>query len=235
MNEASDKRPSDPIPAVPAVAFFDLDGTLVIGQTQVLLVRFLRRAGVVGRVFLLATGLWFLAYKAGLVKVTQQTRDKGARVFKGLTEQEVEELMVRFAAEIMVPRLHPAASSALAEHLAEGDRVVVLSAALEPVVEALCRRLGVSDYVGAPCEIAERVGGGRYTGRLSGPTPYGDEKARVAAGFMERWGADPADCWAYADHDTDLALLNSVGHPVVVNPRAALLAKAQRDGWPILP
>jgi HAD superfamily hydrolase (TIGR01490 family) len=231
MNEASDIPPLDPTPTAPAVAFFDLDGTLVIGQTQVLLIRFLRRDGVVGRIFLLAAGLWFLAYKAGLVKVTQQSREKGALVLKGLTEQEVEGLMVRFADQIMVPRLHPAASSALAEHLAEGDLVVVLSAALEPVVRALCRRLGVVDYVGTPCEIE----GGRYTGRLSGPIPYGDEKARLAGGFMERWGADPADCWAYADHDTDVALLHSVGHPVAVNPRPALLATAQLAGWPILP
>lgn len=231
MKETSDRRPPDPIPAVPTVAFFDVDGTLVIGQTQVLLVKFLRRAGVVSRIFLFATGLWFLAYKAGLVKVTQRSREKGALLLKGLTWKEVEGLMVHFADQVMIPRLHPAASSALAEHLAEGDRVVVLSAALEPVVRALCRRLGVADYVGAQCEIEE----GRYTGRLSGPTPYGDEKARVAAGFMERWGADPADCWAYADHDTDLALLRLVGHPMAVNPSSALLATAQRAGWPILP
>lgn len=226
---------TDPTAVVPAVAFFDLDGTLVTGQTQVLLVKFLRRVGVVGRIFLLATGLWFLAYKAGLVKVTQQSREKGALVLKGLSEQEVERLMTRFADEIMVPRLHPAASSALAEHQAEGDRVVVLSAALEPVVKALCRRLRVIDYVGAPCEVGRSGESERYTGRLSGPTPYGDEKARIAAGFMERWGADPADCWAYGDHDTDLALLHSVGHPVAVNPRPGLLATARLAGWPILP
>lgn len=147
-------------------------------------------------------------------------------MLKGLTESEVERLLTRFADEIMVPRLHPGASSALADHLATGDRVVVLSAALEPVVKALCRRLSVVDYFGAECEV-ER---GRYTGRLSGPTPYGDEKARVAAVFVRRWGADPAGCWAYADHETDLALMHSVGHPVAVNPKPALLATARGAG-----
>ncbi|MFH0916738.1 MAG: HAD-IB family hydrolase [bacterium] len=217
------------------MAFFDLDGTLVIGQTQALLVKFLHGAGVVSLPFLLATGLWFLAYEAGLVKVTQQSREKGAQVLKGLTEPEVERLMIRFTDEIMVPRLHPAASSALAEHQATGDRVVVLSAALEPVVKALCRRLSVVDYVGAECEVDKEGDRGSYTGRLAGTMPYGDEKARVAAGFMRRWGAEPSDCWAYADHDTDLALMQSVGHPVAVNPKPALLAIAKDAGWPILP
>ena len=235
MNEWSDREPPRQAGSTRAVAFFDLDGTLVIGQTQALLVRFLRRAGVIGRAFLLATGLWFLAYRAGLVKVTQESREKGAVVLKGLTEQEVEELMTTFTDEVMVPRLHPEAANALAKHLFEGDRVVVLSAALEPVVKALCKRLSVAEYVGAQCEVRQIADEKRYTGRLSGPTPYGDEKARLAAGFMERWRADPASCWAYADHETDLALLSSVGHPVAVNPKPGLRASARIAGWPVLP
>lgn len=214
-----------------SVAVFDLDGTLVAGQTQVMLVKFLRREGVVSRAFLLGTGVWFLAYKAKLVKVTEASRQKGSEMFKGLSEADVDRLMDRFTDEEMMPRLHPAAAAALAEHAAEGDRVVVVSAALEPLVKTLCARLGVGHYAGAPCEVVD----GRYTGRLSGTTPYAAEKALRAGEFMARWGADPADCWAYADHDTDLPLLQSVGHPVAVRPRPRLRAEAQRLGWPVLP
>ena len=234
MKGAEDNQPSESGllgPTVsPAVAFFDLDGTLVAGQTTLLLVVFLRRAGVVSGTFLLGTGLWFLAYKAGLVTVTEKSRSKSASVLKGLAAIEIEELMKRFTEEVMAPRLHRAALAALAEHLAAGDRVVVLSAALDPVVRALCERLHVADHVGASCE----VDGDRYTGRLNGSIPYGDEKARVAAGYMERWGADPCACWAYADHETDIALLRSVGHPVAVNPKPPLLEIAERSGWSIL-
>ena len=66
---------------------------------------------------------------------------------------------------------------------------------------------GCADYAGARCEIVD----GRYTGRLKGPIPYGGEKARVAARFIAEHGADPADCWAYADHDTDIELLRFGG------------------------
>ena len=212
------------------VAVFDLDGTLVVGQTQVLLTRFLRKAGVVSRTFVLGTGLWFLAYKTGLVKVTQASRAKGAQVLAGLPEGRVTELMDRFNAEVMVPRLHPASTAALGRHQARGDLVVVVSAALDPLVEALCRHLGVSQYAGARCAIAD----GRYTGELLGPIPYSAEKARVASRFIAACGAEAGDCWAYADHDTDLDLLHSVGHPVAVNPRPGLRSEAERQGWPIL-
>ena len=213
-----------------AVAIFDLDGTLVVGQTQVLMVRFLRKARVVSRFFVVGTALWFLAYKAGLVKVTQASREKGGEVLTGLLEEEVDALMARFTDEVLVPRLHPAATAALAEHQAEGDVVVVVSAALLPLVEALCRRLDVTEYAGARCEVVD----GHYTGRLLGPIPYAGEKARVAERFIAEQGADPADCWAYADHDTDIELLRFVGHPVAVNPRPGLRAEAERQGWPIL-
>lgn len=214
-----------------AVAFFDLDGTLVVGQTTLLLVRFLRKERIVSRTFLLGTGLWFLGYRVGLVKVTERSRSQGARVFAGRSIEEVDGLMDRFTEEALVSRFHPAATAALAEHQAAGDRVVVISAALEPVVGAVCRRLGVTDFVGTVCEI----GRGRYLGRLVSPSPHAEEKARVAAEYLDRWAVDAADCWAYADHGSDMTLLQSVGHPVAVNPRPELLAAAQASGWPVLP
>ncbi len=213
-----------------SLAFFDLDGTLVVGQTTLLLVKFLRKVGIVSRTFLVGTGLWFLLYKAGLIRVSARSREKGAGVFEGLSEVEVEKLMTRFTEEVLVPRFHPAATAALAKHLAEGDRVVIVSAALEPIVKALSARLDVPDYVGTGCEIV----GGRYSGRLTGANPHAEEKVRFALAYMTECGADPSDCWAYADHDTDLALLESVGHPVAVNPRAELRKAAERAGWPIL-
>ena len=212
------------------MVFFDLDGTLVVGQTTLLLVKFLRRAGIVSRTFLLGTGLWFLGYKFGLLKATERSRNHGARVFAGRGETEVDDLMERFTDEVLAPRFHAAATAALSEHMAEGHRVVLISAALEPVVKAVCSRLGVTDYVGTACEIEA----GYYSGRLLGPSPHADEKRRVAARYMKDWGVDSRACWAYADHGSDLGLLQSVGHPVAVNPKPELLEVAQRSGWPIL-
>jgi HAD superfamily hydrolase (TIGR01490 family) len=210
-----------------SVAVFDLDGTLVVGRTEVLMIRFLRKERVISRRFYAGKVWWFLQFKTGLVKLTPELRAKSADVLKGM---EVETVKARFAEEVMLPRLHPGAAAALAEHQAEGDEVVVVSAALEPVVEALCARLGVTTYAGVMCEAAD----GRYTGTVWGPAPYGPEKAKVAARFIAKAGADPAHCWAYADQEADLALLRSVGHPVAVNPSPGLRAEAEKLGWPIL-
>jgi len=222
---------SDPQEPHRSVAFFDLDGTLVLGQTQVLLMKFMRQAGVVGWGYQIGAALWFIAYKLKLVKLTRKARERGAAMFKGLTEAEAEQAMSRFAEEVMAPRLHAGVIEALDRHKARGHRVVILSAALDPVVKALCHRVEADDCVGAACEVAH----GRYTGRIDGPIPHANEKTRIAASYMARCGAAVADCWAYGDHESDLPLLRWVGHPVAVNPHPRLLAAAQRAGWPILP
>ena len=227
----SDRPAATAARPVAGVAFFDLDGTLVDGQTTLLLVKFLRKVGVVSRAYLVGTGLWFVGYKLRLLKVNERTRNRVSVVFEGRSEAEVERLVERFTEEELVPRFNPAATAALSEHRAEGDRVVLISAAMEPVVKAVCRRLGVMDFVGTVCEVHE----GRYTGRMVGASPHADEKERIAEAYMRRWGVDAAECWAYADHGSDLALLRSVGHPVAVNPKPELLAEARRAGWPILP
>lgn len=235
MKSLTEEPPSvidaaDPRPADPAVAFFDLDGTLVTGQTTLLLVRFLRKEGIVTRRFMLGTALWFVGYKLGVVRVNERTRHQGARVFVGRSVVEIEQLMRRFADEVLAPRFNPRALEALSKHQSDGDHLVVISAALVPVVKAVCDCLGVDDFVGSACEIRDGV----YRGRLDGPSPHGDEKQEVATAYMRQWGAEPMHCWAYADHGSDITLLRSVGHPVAVDPKPQLLKFAREAGWPVL-
>lgn len=212
------------------IAFFDLDGTLVIGQTQQLLVSFLRSRGEIGLPYLLGVGLWFAAYKLGLVEPTDRLRERGGMLLQGRTTGEVRTLMDEFTDRRLAPRLHPGAVNALTMHEAAGDRVVILSAALEPLVEGLARRLGVREWVATEMEIE----GDRYTGRIRGRSMYGDQKVMAARRLLEESGVDSAACAAYADHDTDRSLLELVGRPVAVHPKPGLLEVARERGWTVL-
>src|SRR5660397_84425 len=189
------------------LAFFDLDGTLVVGQTQRLLVTFLREKGMIGLGFLLGTGIWFILYRMGLVKATDRARARAGELFAGMNVQEVDTRMDEFAGEELVPRLHAGA------------------------LNALGRAVGVKDCEGTRLERKDGI----YTGQVIGRPLYGSEKARVARAYLEGQGADPGGCSAYADHETDVDLLRLVGTPVAVNPRRELQALAEESGWRILP
>ncbi|MHB1343055.1 MAG: HAD family hydrolase [Thermoleophilia bacterium] len=213
-----------------AIAFFDLDGTLVVGQTQRLLVSFLRRRGMVSLRFVVGVALWFVAYRLGLVKATDRARARGAELVAGHRVDEIEDLMDVFAVQVLQPRLHEGAVDALRLHQQRGEDVVIVSAALAPVVDALGRLLGVQDCEGTPLAVSDGV----YTGRLAGRAVYGPEKVRVAREHLAARGVDPARCAAYADHETDVELLEAVGVPVAVSPRPVLAAIARERGWRIL-
>src|SRR5660398_227269 len=189
------------------LAFFDLDGTLVVCQAQRLLVTFLREKGMIGLGFLLGTGIWFILYRMGLVKATDRARARAGELLAGMNVQEVDTLMDEFAGEELVQRLHAGA------------------------VNALGRALGFKDCEGTRLERKDGI----YTGQVIGRPLYGSEKTRVARAYLEGQGADPGGCSAYADHETDVDLLRLVGTPVAVNPRRELQALAEESGWRILP
>lgn len=214
-----------------AIAFFDLDGTLVVGQTQRLLVSYLRTRNMVSGRFMFGVALWFVAYRLGLVKATERARARGAELVAGHRVDEIAILMDRFAAEVLEPRLHSGAVEALRAHQARGDDVVIVSAALAPVVDALGRLLGVRDCEGTPLAVSGNV----YSGGLAGKAVYGAEKVRVAQTYLTARGVDPHRCSAYADHETDVDLLQLVGDPVAVNPRPALAVIARERGWRVVP
>jgi phosphoserine phosphatase len=75
---------------------------------------------------------------------------------------------------------------------------------------------------------------GVYTGRLDGPFAYGEGKADRLRTFAAERGIDLAQSWAYTDAVSDLPMLETVGHPVAVNPDAELAEVAKREGWEVL-
>jgi len=224
------ETPAPPPSPTPPLAFFDLDGTLVKGNTQQYLIKFLWRRGMAPLPFLIGTLVWFAAYKLGLVHPTDKARSRAAALFADLSVEELARLMDDFCEVELAPRLNPSTLAALAHHKAAGDRVIILSAAVEPLVRALADRLGVEEISASPLGVED----GRMTGELGGQLLYAERKVDVAREALAATGADPSACYAYADHETDLLLLQLVGHPVAVRPKSGLLKVARAAGWPVL-
>jgi HAD superfamily hydrolase (TIGR01490 family) len=125
----------------------------------------------------------------------------------------------------LLAKSFPAAIARVRKHRALGHRTVLITGALDFVVEPLrplfdeivCARLSQAD--------------GRYTGRLAELPPIGEARALVLADYAEAEGLELAESMAYADSASDLPMLEAVGFPVAVNPEAKLAAIARRRGW----
>ncbi|MCZ7584702.1 MAG: HAD-IB family phosphatase [Deltaproteobacteria bacterium] len=116
------------------------------------------------------------------------------------------------------------------EHRRRGDVLVIISASVDYLLEQPFNALSFDHLL---CTRLETGPDGLGTGRPVGRVCVGPEKRVRAMEFAAAEGIDLAASTAYADHHSDLALLEAVGHPVAVRPTAPLRRIAQERGWEI--
>ena len=215
------------------ITAFDLDGTLLDGQSGSLILKYLTRRGFIKPRTFLAAVWWGIRYKLHLPLRQAEPRELIFGDLRHLTPQQIDQLMQEFHDDVMVPRYRKAGIEVLRRHVEAGKHVALISATFDQVAQASRRYLG--------CEVAlatfmERDAQGNYTGRVQGEVTAGDEKVvRLRAWANETFGADGWEVVsAYSDHYTDLTMLELATWPNAVNPGPTLRREADRREWPIL-
>jgi len=216
---------------VAAAAFFDLDRTLLRRSAALALAGSFRERGLISRRQLLHAAAWqllFVARGAGHEAVRRGAED-GLRILTGSTPDELRSLVAAALEPVLRPLVYAEPLRLVERHRARGERVFVVSATLQEIVEAIAEDLGFDGALGTLCEVRD----GRYTGRALRAL-HAEAKAVCVRELAEREGLDLAECTAYSDSHTDLPFLEAVGHPVAVNPDRELRRIAADRGWPVL-
>lgn len=218
-------------PAGPAIgAFFDLDGTLVAGFTGVVMTqdRLRRRQMSVGEfIGMVQAGL---NHQLGRSEF-EDLIGKGARMLRGNSLDDVDELAERLFVQKIVGRIYPEMREIVRAHMARGHTVVLSSSALTVQVEPVARFLGIDNVLSNKFEIDDD---GLITGEVQRPIIWGPGKARAVQEFAAANDIDLSRSYFYADGDEDVALMYLVGNPRPTNPAGKMAAVAAKRGWPIL-
>jgi HAD superfamily hydrolase (TIGR01490 family) len=138
---------------------------------------------------------------------------------------QIDEDAAEMFSDLILAKSFPAAMRRVREHRAVGHRTVLITGALDFVVEPL--RPLFDDIVCAEMEQRNGV----YTGGMTAVPPTGEARAQVLADYAEAEGLRLSESVAYADSTSDLPLLEAVGFPVAVNPETRLSALARKRGW----
>ena len=181
------------------LALFDFDGTITTKGTYPGFVRFAvpRRRKIVGGVILSPL---IVAYRWRLVSDGAIRRAISRVAFWGDAPDRLRALGERYVADVLPALIRPAALERIAWHRARGDRVVIVSAALDVYLEPWCRKLGV-DLICTQLEVRD----GRLTGRYACGDCCGQEKARR---IRERYAfEDYAAVYGYGDTEEDREML----------------------------
>jgi HAD superfamily hydrolase (TIGR01490 family) len=152
------------------------------------------------------------------------------QAYEGMSKDRLLLLADEAFDKVMKPALYPAARELVARCLSEGHEVVLVSGALDFLMERLVDFLGGGHVIANRLEIKD----GFATGRLLRPVVAGPEKARLIREHAQERGHDLNDCFAYSDSYSDVPMLSVVGHPAAVNPDGKLERLARTYGWPVL-
>jgi HAD superfamily hydrolase (TIGR01490 family) len=215
-----------------SAAFFDLDKTLMAGSSGMVFARVANRKGFVPRGQLAKWGLDHVRYRlrGSSDEQTNAVLEVAKRIFAEIPERDVERMAPEVLAGIL-PRIYPQMLDEVHRHQDDGRATFIVSAAGNDLVKALAAVLGMEGGIGTRWEVGSD---GKYTGEMDGPFVYGNGKVEAMRRFAEKHDIDLGESWAYSDSVSDLPMLRSVGHAVVVNPDGPLLEIARQEGWQVM-
>jgi HAD superfamily hydrolase (TIGR01490 family) len=211
-------------------ALFDMDKTLIAKHSSELYVRFQRDIGEASWRDSLRLSTWLLQYSLGLLDATGVAQ----RIIGGYRGQAEADLIAkceRWYPDYVRPHLSSAGAAVVRACQAAGDFTAIVTASTRYASAPLARELGIEGIVATEVEVD---GAGMLTGGVVWPLCYAEGKVVRAERALSARGLALAEASFYTDSITDLALLEAVAEPHVVNPDPRLRREAVRRGWPIL-
>lgn len=213
-----------------ALAIFDLDNTLLAGDSDYLWGQFLAETGVVDReAYERENERFYREYLEGRLDIMAFL----AFSLEPLSAHPVEQLRqwrMRFLREKIEPRITRAAETLVAQHRTAGDTLMIITATNAFVTAPIAERLGIPHLIATEPELKD----GRYTGQVAGIPSFREGKVTRLDSWLAAHGQSLRGAWFYSDSHNDLALLERIDNPVAVDPDNALRAHALERGWPII-
>ena len=221
-------------PARASLCLFDLDDTLLPLDSDHAWGEYMLRLGWVDAVeFRRRNDAFYADYQAGRLDIHAYV-EFTTRPLRNRSATELAAAQAGFMAEVILPRLHPAALALVQRHRGLGDRIALVTATNEFVTAPIAAALRIESLIAVRLE---RGPGATITGRIEGTPSYREGKVTR----VEEWLASLGLQWSefdrvsvYTDSVNDLALLERATDPVATNPSPALEAIARTRGWRIL-
>ena len=214
-----------------SLAIFDLDNTLIGGDSDYLWGEFLCDEGIISdrQSFEKKNDYFYQQYELGSLDIYAWA-EFSFEILSHYSINELEAFHLKFMAQKIEPIFLQKAQDCINNHKENGDTVLVITASNTFVTAPIVKRYGINHLLATEPEIVS----GRYTGKVSGIPCFKSGKIENLMPWLERNGESLKDSTFYSDSHNDLPLLELVENPVVVNADKILAKMAQTKGWDIL-
>lgn len=215
------------------LALFDLDNTLLAGDSDFEWGRFLIQQGVLDAALRQAQNAQFYAdYQQGTLDI-HAFLEFQLQPLSQHPRAQLDAWHALFMQEVVRPMMTDQARALVERHRAQGDLLAVVTATNSFVTRPIALEYGVPHLIATEPEAIN----GQFTGRVAGLPSFKEGKVTRLLEWLQGRGQTLADfeaTWFYSDSLNDLPLLQRVDHPVAVDPDATLRAHAEQAGWPII-
>lgn len=212
------------------LAIFDLDHTLLAGDSDYLWGRFLADHGYVdAEAYERENQRFYEQYRDGTLDIEAFCRFSMAPLAANPLER-LHAWREAFVRERIEPIVAPLAPALIEKHRGQGDRLLIMTATNRFITEPIAALLGIDTLIATDPEFVD----GRYTGRIAGTPNFRDGKVRRLEQWLAENGVSSPHISFYSDSHNDLPLLRRADAPVAVDPDERLRAEAERQGWPVI-
>ena len=213
-----------------AVTIFDLDNTLIGGDSDYLWGQFLIEQGAVDKSsYHRDNRRYYLEYQQGTLDIMEFLNFQ----LRPLAENDPEQLhewRTQFIDEKIRPIVLPAALSLIKDHSDKGNTLVVITATNRFITEPIVALIKIDNLIATEPEMVN----GRYTGRVTGIPCFREGKVKRLHEWLKARGENLDASSFYSDSHNDIPLLEEVSCPVAVDPDETLAQHAEMKGWPII-
>jgi HAD superfamily hydrolase (TIGR01490 family) len=213
-----------------SLAIFDLDNTLLGGDSDYLWGQFLVEQGVVdGELYARENKRFYREYEEGTLDIFEFLRF-ALKPLRDNDPTRLEQLREQYLAEKIDPIILPASRELITRHREAGDTLMIITATNAFVTTPIAERLGIEHLIATNPEQID----GRYTGEVAGEPSYREGKVNRLNSWLQEHNKNLDGSSFYSDSHNDIPLLEQVNKPVAVDPDDRLSAHARAQGWPII-
>ncbi len=212
------------------LAIFDLDNTLLAGDSDALWGEFIAGHGHVDKEEYARENQQFYAdYKAGTLDIDAFLRFS-LKPLSQLSMDELEILHEQFMQEAIVPIISNQARELVQQHREQSHELLIITATNRFITAPIAKEFGIDNLLATEPEIKNN----QYTGQVEGIPCFQHGKVTRLNDWLQQTGYNLDNSWFYSDSHNDIPLLEQVSHPIVVDPDDKLAQHAKQHGWKML-
>jgi HAD superfamily hydrolase (TIGR01490 family) len=214
-----------------ALAIFDLDNTLLAGDSDHAWGEFLVAQGQVPAAdYAQANDYFYAQYQKGQLDIEEYVAFV-VKPLQQLSPQQRESLRAEFIHTKVQPMIAAGTADLLARHRAAQDELLIITATIDFITAPIAQLLGVQHLLAT---VPEQTEAGDFTGKIAGVPAFQNGKITRLEQWLSAQNAHFDQQWFYSDSHNDLPLLEKVTNPVAVNPDETLANHAKTQGWPVI-